>query len=85
MKGEEMRTKPVLVTPNQTALLHRLLAVSFATDESSDEVVRTNVAGYVCVTEVDDEKGRMTVLSPQDKLLPKTLLILSEILFMDSQ
>jgi polyribonucleotide 5'-hydroxyl-kinase len=85
MKGEETRTKLVTVTPSSNALLHRILAVSFATDENSDEVVRTNVAGYICVTEVDMGKGTMTVLSPQPKLPSNSLLILSDILFMDNQ
>jgi polyribonucleotide 5'-hydroxyl-kinase len=85
MKGEESRTKLVSVTPNASTLLHRLLAVSFAADESQEDVVRTNVAGFVCVTDVDMEKGRMTVLSPQQGPLPKTLLLLSDIQFMDSQ
>jgi len=84
MKGEETRTKLVAVTPTSSGLLHRILAISFATDENSDEVVRTNVQGYVCVTDVDVEKGRMTVLSPQSGPLPQSLLILSDILFMDS-
>jgi polyribonucleotide 5'-hydroxyl-kinase len=84
MKGDETRTKLVAVTPTQAALLHRLLAVSFATEESED-VVRTNIAGYICVTDVDMDKGRMTVLSPQPGPLPKTLLLLSDIQFMDSQ
>lgn len=85
MKGEETRTKLVAVTPSSNALLHKILAVSFATDENSEEVIRTNVAGYVCVTDVDMEKGRITVLSPQAGPLPKTLLIVSDILFMDAQ
>lgn len=85
MKGEETRTKLVSVTPSSNALIHRILALSFTSDENSDEAVRTNVLGYVCVTEVDMEKGRMTVLSPQAGPLPNGLLILSDILFMDSQ
>lgn len=85
MKGDEARTKLVSVTPTSQALLHRLLAVSFATDEVNEDVVKTNVAGFVCVTDVDLEKGRITVLSPQPAPLPKTLLFLSDIQFMDSQ
>jgi len=85
MKGEETRTKLVAVTPTGNGLLHRILAVSFATDEQSEEVIKTNIAGYVCVTDVDIDKGRMTVLSPQPGPLPKTLLLLSDITFMDAQ
>lgn len=85
MKGDETRTKLVPVTASAASLVHRLLAVSMATDENSEDVIGTNVAGFVCVTEVDDEKKRMTVLSPQPGPLPKTLLLVSDIQFMDSQ
>lgn len=47
MKSEDNLTKLVLVSPG-TSLLHRLLSVSFA-DSPEDDVVQTNVAGFVCV------------------------------------
>ena len=61
MKGDETRTKLVPVTPSASALLHRLLAVSMASEEAMDEMVGVNVGGFVCVTDIDSEKGRMTV------------------------
>ncbi|CAG7838440.1 unnamed protein product [Allacma fusca] len=86
MKGDETRTKLVaVVNPTAATLLHRLLAISFATDETQQDVIQTNVAGFVCVTDFDQDKGKMTVLSPQPGPLPKTLLLLSEIQFMDAQ
>ncbi|XP_020284023.1 protein CLP1 homolog isoform X2 [Pseudomyrmex gracilis] len=82
MKAEDNLTKLVAVTPGPS-LLHHLLSVSFA-DSPEDDVVQTNVAGFVCVTNVDVERQTFTVLSPQPRPLPNTVLLLSDIQFMDS-
>ncbi|KAJ4439451.1 protein CLP1 homolog [Periplaneta americana] len=82
MKAEDNLTKLVAVTPGPN-LLHHILAVSFAASVE-EEVIQSNVAGFVCVTNVDMERQSMTVLSPQPRPLPKTLLLLSDIQFMDS-
>lgn len=82
MKAEDNLTKLVAVTPGPN-LLHHLLSVSFA-DSPEDDVVQTNVAGFVCVTNVDTERQTFTVLSPQPRPLPNTVLLLSDIQFMDS-
>lgn len=47
MKAENNLTKLVVVTPGPN-LLHHLLSVSYA-DSPEDDVVQTNVAGFVCV------------------------------------
>ncbi|KYN43594.1 Protein CLP1 like protein [Trachymyrmex septentrionalis] len=49
--------------------------VSFI-DSIKDDVVLTNVAGFVCVTNVDVVRKTFTVLSPQPGLLPNTVLLL---------
>jgi polyribonucleotide 5'-hydroxyl-kinase len=82
MKAEDNMTKLVPVQPGPN-LLHHLLAVSFA-ENTDEDVIQTNVAGFICVTNVDVERQTITVLSPQPRPLPKTLLILSELQFMDS-
>ncbi|KAI4488123.1 PREDICTED: protein CLP1 homolog [Polistes canadensis] len=82
MKAEDNLTKLVAVTPGPN-LLHHLLSVSFA-DSPEDDVVQTNVAGFVCVTNVDVDRQTFTVLSPQPRPLPNTVLLFSEIQFMDS-
>ncbi|XP_075212091.1 protein CLP1 homolog isoform X2 [Lycorma delicatula] len=82
MKAEDNMTKLVAVTPGPN-LLHHLLAVSFAASVE-DDVIQTNIAGFICVTNVDVERQMLTVLSPQPRPLPDTLLILSDIQFMDS-
>ncbi|KAK0164435.1 hypothetical protein PV328_003066 [Microctonus aethiopoides] len=82
MKAEDNLTKLVAVSPGPS-LLHHLLSVSFA-DSPEDDVVQTNVAGFVCVTNVDVDRQTITVLSPQPRPLPNTVLLLSDIQFMDS-
>ena len=87
MKSEDNETKVVKV--NVTAkdslkkdLLNRLLAASFA--NTTDDLIITNVAGFVLVTDVNIEQQKVTVLSPQPKPLPDTYFILSDIQFVDS-
>ncbi|XP_014210127.1 protein CLP1 homolog [Copidosoma floridanum] len=82
MRAEDNLTKLVAVTPGAN-LLHHLLSVSFA-DSPEDDVVRTNVLGFVCVTNVDAERQTFTILSPQPRPLPNDILLLSEIQFMDT-
>ncbi|XP_037086381.1 protein CLP1 homolog [Pollicipes pollicipes] len=83
MKIEDNDTKMVPVTPGPN-LLHHLLAVSYA--ESVDEdLITTNMAGVVCVTAVDTETETLTLLSPQPRPLPRSVLLLSEVQYMDTQ
>lgn len=81
MEPEDNRTKLVSVQNGQN-LLHYVLSISFA--ESLQEVVKTNIAGFVCVTNVNLERQTITVLSPQPRPLPKTIFLMGEIQFMDT-
>ncbi|XP_004525577.1 protein CLP1 homolog [Ceratitis capitata] len=81
MKAEDNKTKVVAVTPSPS-LLHHILAISFA-ETTDEDVIGTNVAGFVCVTDVDMERQTITVLSPQPRPLPNNVLLLSELQFMD--
>ena len=49
-----------------------------------EDVISTNVAGFVVVTEVKMEDQKMVVLSPQPRPLPDTLLLLSDVQYVDS-
>lgn len=82
MKAEDNMTKLVQVQPGLN-LLHHILAVSFA-ESPEEDVISSNVAGFICVTDVDVERQICTVLSPEQRPLPNTLLLMSEIQFMDS-
>lgn len=83
MKVEDNETKVVPVLPGP-ALLHHLLAVSFA-ESPEEDLLTTNMAGVVCVTAVDAENETLTLLSPQPRPLPRSILLLSEVQYMDSQ
>ncbi|XP_049289666.1 protein CLP1 homolog [Anopheles funestus] len=82
MKAEDNYTKLVAVMPGPQ-LLHHILAVSFA-ESTEENVIQTNVAGFICVTNVNMEKQVLTVLSPQPRPLPQTILLVSDLQFMDS-
>jgi len=72
----------VAVNPNPRDLLNHVLAVSFTS--VTDDVLVTNVAGFIVITAVNMEEKKLTVLSPQPMPLPDTLLLLSDIQFVDS-
>lgn len=82
MKAEDNMTKLVQVVPGMN-LLHHVLAVSFA-ESVEEDVITSNVAGFICVTNVDVDRQTCTVLSPEQRPLPNTLLLMSELQFMDS-
>ncbi|XP_026468463.1 protein CLP1 homolog [Ctenocephalides felis] len=82
IKIDDSSTKLMPIPPGP-ALLHHLLAVTFA-ENPDEEVLQSNIAGYVCVTHVDMERQVFTVLSPQPRPLPQTVLLLSDLQFMDS-
>ncbi|KAK0092023.1 hypothetical protein PV326_002370 [Microctonus aethiopoides] len=82
MKAKDNLTKLVAVKPGPSLLYH-LLSVSFA-NSPKDGVVQTNVSGFICVTNVDVDRQTITVLSPQPQPLPNTVLLLSDVQFVDN-
>ncbi|EFX62983.1 hypothetical protein DAPPUDRAFT_119643 [Daphnia pulex] len=82
MKAEDQLTKLVTVQPSQQ-LLHHLISISMA-ESGEDDIIQTNVTGFICVNNVDLERQMLTVLSPQPRPLPRTRLLLSDIQYMDS-
>lgn len=82
MTATDNKTKLVVVQPSLT-LLHHILSISFA-DSTDEDIVTTNVTGFICVTNVDIERQTITILSPQPRPLPKNICLLSDLQFMDS-
>jgi len=82
MKITDNKTKLVAVSPSPRDLLNHLLAVSFTS--ALEDVIMTNVAGFVVVTDIKTEEGKLVVLSPQPRPLPDTLLLLSDVQYVDS-
>ena len=82
MKITDNKTKLVTVNPSPRDLLNRVLAVSFT--QTVEDLIMTNVAGFVVVTDVKTEDQKIVVLSPQPRPLPDTLLLLSDIQYVDT-
>lgn len=78
-------------------LLHSVLAISHALlpgqhgqevkiytpEEESELILGSAIMGFVYISEVDETKRRMTVLSPNPGKLPKTFLIMGSLKWMD--
>jgi polyribonucleotide 5'-hydroxyl-kinase len=82
MKAEDNQTKIVEVGLTPKELLNHVLAISFAT--TTEELIMSNVAGFIVVTNVNVKDQKISVLSPQPKPLPPTLLIMSDVQYIDS-
>ncbi|KAK3822824.1 MAG: Pre-mRNA cleavage complex II protein Clp1-domain-containing protein [Benniella sp.] len=71
--GEDRKvseTHVVKVDPGEH-LLHSVLAVSNADKMTEPEVLETNIAGFIYVSEVHEARKKMTVLSPCPGRIPK--------------
>ncbi|XP_065666884.1 protein CLP1 homolog isoform X2 [Hydra vulgaris] len=81
MEQEDNSMKAVPLSIN-TDLLHSLCAVSTASSQDED-FAKSNVAGFIVITNVDVESKTLTVLSPAPRPLPKEYIIKTGIKFMD--
>ena len=75
---------PVSLTPKD--LLNHILALSCA--ENKDNIISTNTAGFLVVTQVNLDEHKISVLSPQPREpkatpLPFSYLLLSEVKYID--
>ncbi|KAG0249492.1 hypothetical protein BG011_009254 [Mortierella polycephala] len=71
--GEDRKvseTHVVKVEPGEH-LLHSVLAVSNADKMTEPEILETNLAGFVYISEIHDARKKMTVLSPCPGRIPK--------------
>ncbi|XP_064647786.1 polyribonucleotide 5'-hydroxyl-kinase Clp1-like [Lineus longissimus] len=81
MKADDNKTKLVPLQPGMN-LLNHILSVSMAVTKDED-IVQTNVAGFIVVTEVNMDRQTMSVLSPSPRPLPRNILVLMDVQFMD--
>lgn len=84
MKPEDTSLKVVPVSLDQESLLNRILALSLC-ESVSDDLARTNLAGFVCVTAVNAEERTLVLLSPQPPPLPRNILLWTDVDFVDLQ
>ncbi|CAM0946097.1 unnamed protein product [Alopecurus aequalis] len=60
-----------------TDMVHTVLAVSYA--KEPDEIISSNVAGFIHVTDVDIQRKKLTYIAPCPGDLPSRLLIASSL------
>ncbi|RLN07464.1 hypothetical protein C2845_PM11G01370 [Panicum miliaceum] len=60
-----------------TDMIHTVLAISYA--KEPDEIISSNVAGFIHVTDVDIQRKKLTYIAPCLRDLPSRLLIASSL------
>lgn len=73
-------TRLVAVSINRD-LLHSVLAVSYA--KETDQIISSNVAGFIYVTDIDMQRKKITYLAPCPGELPSRLLIAGSLRWME--
>ncbi|KAK9698377.1 hypothetical protein RND81_08G100100 [Saponaria officinalis] len=77
--ADRTRLVPVNITPD---LLHLVVAVSYAKDP--DEIISSNVAGFIYITDVDVQRRKITYLAPSVGELPSKILILGTLAWLEN-
>lgn len=83
LKKADHMTQLVEVQPSMSIANHVL---SLVHSGELDEAIRSNVKGFLCVTDVDADRQMITVISPQprDRLPERPIFFLSKVQFLDS-
>ena len=55
----------------------------YTPEEETQVLLRSNICGFIYISEVDDEKRKMTVLCPNPGRLPKKYLIMGALKWME--
>ncbi|KAG8546654.1 hypothetical protein GDO81_030109 [Engystomops pustulosus] len=83
MSQEDNQLKLVPVTPGRDMAHHLLSVVPIDGGPADEGLEEKNVAGFIVITGVDTERQTLTVLSPAPRPLPKCVLLIMDIRFMD--
>ncbi|URE28331.1 Pre-mRNA cleavage complex II protein Clp1 [Musa troglodytarum] len=73
-------TRLVAVNINRD-LLHLVLAVSYA--KEADQIISSNVAGFIYVTDIDIQRKKITYLAPCPGELPSKILIVGTLTWLE--
>jgi len=82
MEQEDTQTKLVPVAPSRDLIYH-ILSLSMA-ESLEENLIETNVAGFVVVTNVDEDRKVISVLSPAPRPLPRRYFLIMDLRFIDS-
>ncbi|XP_010535921.1 PREDICTED: protein CLP1 homolog isoform X2 [Tarenaya hassleriana] len=82
--GSDPVSNPLRIAPVNIDrdLLHTVLAISYA--QEPDQIISSNVAGFVYVTEVDVQRKKITYLAPSAGELPGRLLIVGTLTWLET-
>ncbi|GLT36128.1 hypothetical protein SLA2020_105300 [Shorea laevis] len=82
--GADPVANPLRVTPVNidSDLLHTVLAVSYA--KEPDQILSSNVAGFIYITEIDIQRKVITYLAPSAGELPSKYLIVGTITWLET-
>lgn len=75
ISSEDIVIDPVTICPN---IVNQVLGLSFA-DNMDENIMVTNIIGFVCVSKVNMESKILTVLSPQPGPLPSKICLMGDI------
>lgn len=85
MKADDNLTKVTPITAIHQLRKHQLLSLSFCTIAEKQVSSETNIQGVICISDIDVDRGMLTILSPQPKPLPLDYVFLtSDVQFIDS-
>ncbi|KAK4750099.1 hypothetical protein SAY87_027548 [Trapa incisa] len=77
--ADPLRLAPVNINRE---LLHVVLAVSFA--KEPEEIISSNVAGFIYVTDIDIQRKKITYLAPSPGDLPGKFLIMGSLTWLET-
>ncbi|KAK2966939.1 hypothetical protein RJ640_002124 [Escallonia rubra] len=82
--GAEPAADPTRLVPVNinTDLLHLVLAVSFA--KEPDQIISSNVAGFIYITDIDMQRKKITYLAPSAGELPSKFLIVGTLAYIEN-
>ncbi|XP_018413339.1 PREDICTED: polyribonucleotide 5'-hydroxyl-kinase Clp1 [Nanorana parkeri] len=83
MSQEDNQLKLVPVTPGRDMAHHLLSVVPLEGGLPDESIEEKNAAGFIVISGVDIERQTLTVLSPAPRPLPKCVLLIMDIRFMD--
>ncbi|KAG1054862.1 hypothetical protein G6F43_003150 [Rhizopus delemar] len=84
MEGSSNETQVVKVDSHEMCL-HSILAIlNAAPDEHENRLLESNVVGFIYISDVNEEKRKLTILSPSPGRLPKQHLLMGSFKWMES-
>lgn len=82
--GAQPAADPIRMVPVNinSDLLHLVLAISFAKEQ--DQIISSNVAGFIYITDVDMQRKKITYLAPSAGELPSRFLIVGSLTWLET-